>query len=116
MANHGSKKLVPHQTCVLYLYKLIRFWQQDCVAEFLVPAAGYLRRARSSSALNGGNATRRFFHGSPRAWGCVPPTRGSKEQAGPPRATSSPAASRLGLARDPPGSTVSHTKGRASTP
>src|SRR5436305_7314872 len=107
MANHGPKKLVAHQTCVLYLYKLIRFWQQDCVAEFLVPAAGYLRRARSSSALNGGNSTRRFFQDSSRACACVPLTSRNKEQARPPRSTSSPEANFLGSARNPSGSIVS---------
>src|SRR5437667_4138796 len=107
MANHGPKKLVAHQTCVLYLYKLIRFWQQDCVAEFLVPAAGYLRRARSSSALNGGNSTRRFFQYSSRACACVPLTSRNKEQARPPRSTSSPEANYLGSARNPSRSIVS---------
>src|SRR5438876_5890623 len=107
MTNHVPKKLVEHQTCVLYLYKLIRFWQQDCVAEFLVPATGYLRRARSSSALNGVNSTRRFFQDSSRACACVPLTSWSKQQARPPRLTSSPEANFFGSIRKPFGSIVS---------
>src|SRR6266536_2700428 len=54
-----------------YLYKLIRFSRQECVARISI-AAHHLRRARSSSALSGGNSTGRFFQDSARAWACAP--------------------------------------------
>src|SRR4029077_18012859 len=66
-----------------------------------------LGRARSSSALNGGNSTDRFFQDSSRAWACAPLTSCSKQQARPPMSTSSPEGNFLGSARKPLGAIVS---------